>query len=72
MHYITDFLGAVFWTVVSVIGPPTVMLLLLRHFMPSLGNPLWRGWCQLLTWLVVGPIRLVRLLVREAIGRRGR
>jgi hypothetical protein len=70
LHYITDFLSAVLWAAVSVFGPPTVMLLVLRHFMPALGNPLWRGWCRLLTWLVVAPIRLTRLLIREARGRR--
>jgi hypothetical protein len=72
MDAIANLVGAVVWTVVSVLGPPTIMLLILRAFIPALGNPLWRGWCQLVIWLIVGPIRLVRLLVREAIGRRGR
>jgi hypothetical protein len=72
MDHIANFVGGVVWTVVSVLGPPTVVLLLLRRFVPALGNPLWRVWCRLLTWLIVGPIRLVRLLVREAIGHRGR
>lgn len=58
--------------VVSLLIGPTIVLLLLKVFLPALGNPLWRGYCQLLTWLVVGPIRLIRLLVREAMGRRHR
>ena len=70
MHYITDLLSTVLWAAVSILGPPTVMLLLLRHFMPMLGNPLWRGWCRLLTWLAAAPIRLIRFLVREVFGRR--
>ncbi len=57
-------------TVGSVLLPPTFLLLLLKMFVPAIGTPLWRAWGQLITWLIVTPIRLVRLLVREAFGRR--
>lgn len=71
MDLLANAVSGVFWSLVSVLAPPTILLLVLRQFLPALGDPLWRGWCQLLAWLVIGPIRLIRLLFREATGRRG-
>jgi hypothetical protein len=56
--------------VVSILAVPTFLLLLLRMLVPSVGEPILRAYGQLLAWLVVAPIRLVQLLVREAFGRR--
>ncbi len=71
MDQLANAVSEVVWGLVSILAPPTLLLLVLRRFMPVLGEPLWRMWCQLLAWLVIGPIRLIRLLVREALGRRG-
>ena len=67
---IQDAVTSVVMSVVSVLLGPTVLLLLLKIFVPPLGAPLWQAWCRLLGWLVVAPIRAVRFLLREAFGRR--
>ncbi|MBL7262093.1 hypothetical protein [Paractinoplanes lichenicola] len=72
MQALGDALTSLILSVVSALLVPTVLLLILRRLMPVLGDPLWRAYCRLLTWLVVQPVRLIRLLIREAIGRRGR
>jgi len=72
LQSISDAVGGVVLSVVSVLLGPTIVLLLVKRFMPIVGNPLWRGYCQLLAWLIIGPIRLIRLLGREAMGRRHR
>jgi hypothetical protein len=69
MQSIANAVSALLVTVFSVLIGPTVVLLLLRRFLPPLGNPLWRGYCRLFAWAVVAPVRLLRLLVREASGR---
>lgn len=71
-QFMMDVIAALVWSAASVLIAPTVLLLLLKKFAPAAGDPLWRGYCQLLAWLVIAPIRLVRLLVREAFGRRNR
>jgi hypothetical protein len=68
---IDAFFGLVL-SIAWVLLGPTIVLLLLKKFVPIVGDQLWHGYCQLLAWLVVAPIRLVRLLVREALGRRHR
>lgn len=70
MQSIADYLSSMVCSIVSVFVAPTILLLLLRMFMPSIGEPIWRAYGQLLAWLIVAPIRLVRLLAREAFGRR--
>lgn len=67
-----DAIGNLVTSVFLLLAGPTIILLLLRRYLPMLGDPLWRAYCQLLTLLVVAPIRLVRLLIREAMGRRHR
>jgi hypothetical protein len=70
LQAITNAASSLVWSVVSVLAVPTILLLLFRKFVPVLGDAVWRGYCRLLVWLVVTPVRLVRLLVREATGRR--
>ena len=59
-------------SLVSLLAVPTILLLLFRKLVPILGDAVWRGYCQLLAWLVVAPVRLIRLLVREAVGMKPR
>jgi hypothetical protein len=69
---ITDAVTSLVCSVASVLVGPTVLLLVFRRLVPSLGDAVWRGYCQLLIWLVKAPIQLIRLLVHEAVGRRRR
>jgi hypothetical protein len=69
---IADAVGNLVWSVTWMLAGPTIVLLLLKRFVPVVGDPRWRAYCRLLGWLVVAPVRLIRLLVREAIGRRHR
>ena len=57
-------------SIASVLFVPTVLMLLVRRFVPVLGEAIWRGYCQVLVWLVVGPVRLVQFLFREAVRHR--
>jgi hypothetical protein len=67
---ILDAMSGLVWSAVSMLVVPTILLLLFKKFVPVLGDALWRGYCRLLVWLVVAPVRLIRLLIREATGRR--
>jgi hypothetical protein len=69
---VADVLTALLVSVASVLLPPTILLLLLKSFVPAIGTPLWQAWGRLVGWLVLAPIRVVRFLVREASGRRHR
>jgi hypothetical protein len=51
---------------------PTVIMLLVRRFVPYLGEQLWRSYCNLLMWLFRAPFVLVRLLIREISAARRR
>jgi hypothetical protein len=70
LQFITDAISTLALSVASVLAGPTIMLLLLKHFVPTIGNPLWQWYCQALVWCVAAPVRLVRVLIREAMGRR--
>ncbi|GID28965.1 hypothetical protein [Paractinoplanes brasiliensis] len=72
MQTLSDALVSQILNIASVLLVPTVLLLILRRLIPGFGDALWRGYCQLLTWMVVLPVRLIRLLILEAAGRRGR
>lgn len=72
MQTLSDALVNLILSIGSVLLVPTVLLLLLRKMIPGFGDAIWRGYCQLLTWMVVLPVRLIRLLILEASGRRGR
>jgi hypothetical protein len=68
MQSIVNAVTSLACSLISLLVVPTILLLLFRRLVPVLGDAVWRGYCQLLVWLVVAPIRLIRLLVREAIG----
>jgi len=70
LQSIVDGMTGLVCSIASVLLLPTIALLLFRRFVPVLGDTVWRGYCQLLTWCVVAPVRLVRLLCREAVRRR--
>jgi hypothetical protein len=70
MQVIADAVAALAWGIVSVLFVPTVLLLVLRRFMPFLGNPLWQMYQRALLWCFVTPFRLVRVLAQEATRRR--
>jgi hypothetical protein len=70
LQSIVDSVTGLICSVVSFLAVPTIVLLLFRRFVPVLGDAVWRGYCQLLIWLVVAPIRLTRLLFREITSRR--
>jgi hypothetical protein len=70
MQSVADAAAALAWSIAYVLLIPTAMLLVLRRFMPFLGNPLWQMYQRLLLWCLVTPFRLVRALVREATRRR--
>ena len=67
---IADSVTGLLCSVASVLLVPTIVLLLFRRFVPVLGDAVWRGYCQLLIWCVVAPVRLVRFLYRQAVSRR--
>lgn len=70
LQSITDMTMAVGGTVLSVLLPPTIMLLLLKMFVPVIGSPLWQAWGRFVGWLILAPIRVIQYLIREASGRR--
>ncbi len=67
---IVDSVTGLLCSVASVLVVPTIIVLLLRRFVPVLGDAVWRGYCRLLMWLVMAPVRLAQFLYREAINRR--
>jgi len=71
LQFMVDAVTSLVWSVVSALAVPTILLLLFRWLVPVLGEAVWRGYCQLLIWLVVAPVRLIRILVRAAADRRG-
>lgn len=70
MQAVSDTLVGLILSIASVLLVPTFLMLILRKLIPVLGDALWRGYCRLLTWMVVLPVRLIRLLIMEATGRR--
>jgi len=72
MQSVLNAVLALVMSAASVLLPPTLLLLLLKAFVPAIGAPLLQAWGQLLAWLVLAPVRLVQFLAREASGRRRR
>ena len=72
MQSITDGVTNLAVSVVVMLVWPTVLMLLVRRFVPVLGESLWRSYCQLLRWLLRAPFRLIRLLVNEIVAARRR
>ena len=75
MPSITAGLSTLVTDVLILLAAPTVLMLLVRRFVPYAGEQLWRSYCRVLGWLFRAPFRLVRLLIREVTARnrlRGR
>jgi hypothetical protein len=73
MQSITNALSNLAVSIVMMLAGPTVLMLLVRRFVPVVGEELWRAYCRLLFWLLRAPIRLIRVLVNEiATARRRR
>jgi hypothetical protein len=66
MNSIADTAAALFWNVVWLLLIPAAVLILLRRYLPSIGQPLWRMYQRLVLWCVVAPFRMIRALVRAA------
>ena len=52
-------------SVILLLAGPTIGMLLIRRFVPYLGERLWRVYCDVLLWLLRAPFRLVAVLIRE-------
>lgn len=52
-------------TVASVFVVPTILMLLVRQFVPVLGEHLWRAYCQLLVFVFTAPVKIIKMLYRE-------
>jgi hypothetical protein len=70
MESITAALSNLVVNVLFLLAGPTVLMLLVRRFVPYLGERLWRVYCDTLMWLLRAPFRLVRLLINEITARR--
>ena len=51
--------------ILTLLIAPTLIMLLVRRFVPIVGQDLWRLYHRLLRWLLLAPFRLLRLLVSE-------
>lgn len=70
MQSITAAFGDLLVNVLFLLAGPTVVMLLVRRFVPYLGEQLWRSYCNALMWLFRAPFRLVRVLVNEIAAAR--
>lgn len=70
MQDIADALTALVVNLLVLIAGPTVLMLLVRRFVPYLGERLWRCYCDALIWCFRLPFRVVRFLVNELTNRR--
>ena len=61
-----DTVSGMVFSVVSVFIAPTILLLLLRHFLPLIGEPLWRLYCQFVVLIFTAPVKIMKALYREA------
>jgi hypothetical protein len=66
MRGITDATTALVSSAVSVLLVVTITLLVMRRYLPILGQPLWRLYQRALRWCLVTPVRVVRALIRAA------
>ena len=69
MQSMADAVGSMVVSVLFLIAGPTVVMLMIRRFVPYLGERLWRLYCDVLVWLIRAPFRLIRVLVAQ-ISRR--
>ena len=72
MQSIADAVSNLVVSVLILLIGPTVLMLLIRRFVPYLGDRLWRLYCDALMWLLRAPFLVVRLLVREITANRRR
>ncbi|MEV6634686.1 hypothetical protein AB0M54_28460 [Actinoplanes sp. NPDC051470] len=54
---------------ITLIAVSTVMMLLVKRFVPVLGAELWRWYWTALTWLIRAPFRLIRVLLKNITHR---
>jgi hypothetical protein len=66
MQGIADAMAALFSSAVSLLIVVTITLLVMRRYMPFLGQPLWRLYQRALQWCIVMPVRVIRALIRAA------
>lgn len=62
LHSLADAVCGLAMLVIACAAVP----LLLKLFLPSVGDPLWRAYWWLVGWLLMAPFRLLAYLVREA------
>ncbi|MFP5372122.1 MAG: hypothetical protein ACLGI3_15445 [Actinomycetes bacterium] len=72
MESLTAALSNLVVSALLLLAGPTVIMLLVRRFVPYLGEQLWRAYCDVLMWLLRAPFRLLRTLVREIAAARRR
>jgi hypothetical protein len=72
MQSITTAISNLVVSVLLLLAGPTALMLLVRRFVPYLGEQLWRSYCNVLMWLLRAPFRLIRLLVNEIGAARRR
>ncbi len=70
MQSLADAVSGLVCSVASFFVAPTVLLLMLKMFVPALGEPIWRAYWQLLVVLITAPFKLISYLIKEAGGRR--
>jgi hypothetical protein len=72
LQSLSNGLGNLVVSIVMFLAGPTIIMLLLKRFLPVLGDELWRLYSQALVWLIRAPFRLIRILVDELFKARRR
>ncbi|MGA5300092.1 hypothetical protein ACPCHT_09210 [Nucisporomicrobium flavum] len=72
MQEVTAALSNLIVSALLLLAGPTVLMLLVRRFVPYLGEQLWRIYCDVLMWSIRAPFRLVRFLINEVTARNRR
>ncbi|MBB5868470.1 hypothetical protein F4553_001849 [Allocatelliglobosispora scoriae] len=66
MNELVNAVTGVVCNLVIIIAVLGVGPFLLKVFLPSIGEPLWRAYLQAVVWALKAPFRLVAYLVRLA------
>ncbi len=72
MQSISDAVTSVLCSIASLFIAPTIIVFMLKLFIPALGEPLWHNYCKLLAWLIILPFRILKQLIHAAAGGRRR
>ena len=67
MRPIADAASSLAFQVVTLLFAPTLIMLLVRRFVPVVGQDLWRLYWRALRWLLIAPFRLIRLMAGEVV-----